>query len=215
MNTSIFATFCDPTTLHFNLLSSSSSLSSISYSHLLLLSAEPSSSTAYYYFLFLPLSYLITYSAFISLSICFYRFFPRFYYCLISFFHFYISFSSTFLFLRIDSPIPPSSLISSFYSSRPRTYSPPYAFEFLFTTPFFFSSYYCSISVFITSQYPLFFCFLLRRIFHCCLAASWNISPILCWIFVSAAVSVSRGHFRVGQTISETRTITLGVKIQI
>ena len=69
-----------------------------------------SSSTVYYYFLFLPLSYLITYSVFISSTICFYCFFSRFYYCLISFFHFYISFSSTFLFLHIDSPIPPPIL---------------------------------------------------------------------------------------------------------
>lgn len=114
MNTFIFATFCDPVTLHFNLLSSSSSLSSFSYSHLLLFSAEYvfiiSTSTVYYYFLFLPLSYLIIYSAFISSSICFYGFFSRFYSCLISFFHFYISFSSVSLFLHIYSPIPPSIL---------------------------------------------------------------------------------------------------------
>jgi len=101
--------FCDPTTLHFKLLSSSSSLSYISYSHLLSFSAEPS------FFWYPAARYITIFSS--------YRFrtwlnilsssdqppafsvsFPVFTTVL------FPSSISTFLFLQIDSPIPPPIL---------------------------------------------------------------------------------------------------------
>jgi hypothetical protein len=51
--------------------------------------------------------------------------------------------------------------------------------------------------------------------FLLCLSASWKISPLLCWIFVCAVVSVYRRYFSAHQTIAETRTVVLGVEIQI
>lgn len=130
------------------------------------------------------------------------------------FFLFYISFSSYWFSYSSSCTVFSSFLISSLYASPPLTLLCMHS-NFYLLLPFFrlliivldlFSSHRNTLSSFFL---------LLFHIFHCCLAASWKISPILHWIFVSAAVSVSRGHFRFDETISETRAVSLGVKIQI
>lgn len=119
------------------------------------------------------------------------------------FFLFYISFSSYWFSYSSSCTVFSSFLISSLYASPPLTYSPLYAFEFLFTTPFFPSSYYCSRSVFITSQYPIFFFFTPVPYFPllpCCKLKDFSYSSldirICCSICLPRTFQVWRNNIR-------------------